>query len=118
MVDYRLFSLGENQPDFYFFDIFIVKGYIMDENSFRIFIEIFGYIGTALVIISMTMRSMFKLRVINICGGVISAIYSAYFGAWAVVIMNICLVTINIFHVTSELCRRRRERKAAKPQEP
>ncbi len=80
----------------------------MDNTNADIWLEIFGYIGTALVIISMTMTSMFKFRVINICGGVISAIYSTFYGAWAVVVMNICLVVINIFHIARELYMRKK----------
>ena len=82
----------------------------MFNSDVNIYLEIFGYIGTALVIISMMMTSVLKLRVINICGGVISAIYSVFYGAWAVVIMNICLIIINIFQVIRELRRRKRER--------
>lgn len=85
----------------------------MENINIDVFVEIFGYIGTALVIISMTMTSMFKFRIINVCGGVISAIYSSYYGAWATVIMNICLVVINIFHIARELYMR----KKAKEQE-
>lgn len=80
----------------------------MDNINADIWLEIFGYIGTALVIISMTMTSMFKFRVINICGGVISAIYAVFYGAWAVVVMNICLIVINIFHIARELYMRKK----------
>lgn len=73
----------------------------------KILLEIFGYIGTALVIISMMMTSVLKLRAINICGGIISAIYSSFYGAWAVVIMNICLVIINIFQIIRQLSQKR-----------
>lgn len=69
----------------------------------NIYLEIFGYIGTALVITSMMMTSVMKLRLINICGGTISAIYSVFYGAWAVVIMNICLIIINIFQIIRQL---------------
>ena len=82
----------------------------MDNLNANIYLEIFGYIGTALVILSMTMTSMFRFRVINICGGIISAIYSVFYGAWAVVVMNICLIAINIFHIIRELYRRKREK--------
>ena len=37
----------------------------------NILLEIFGYIGTAFIILSMTMKSMNKLRVFNIIGSVI-----------------------------------------------
>lgn len=82
----------------------------MGNTDFNLSLEIFGYVGTALVIISMMMTSMLKLRIINICGGVISSIYSAFYGAWAVVVMNICLIAINIFHIIRELYRRKQEK--------
>lgn len=69
----------------------------------NIYFEIFGYIGTALVITSMMMTSVMKLRLINICGGIISAVYSAFYGAWAVVIMNACLIIINVFQIIRQL---------------
>ena len=85
----------------------------MDNLNANIYLEIFGYIGTALVILSMTMTSMFRFRVINICGGIISAIYSVFYGAWAVVVMNICLIAINIFHIIRELYRRKHPKNAS-----
>lgn len=65
----------------------------------NIYLEIFGYIGTALVILSMTMTSLKSLRLFNICGSVISAIYSVIVNAWPIVIMNAALVFINIFQL-------------------
>ncbi len=59
------------------------------------FVEAFGYLGTALVIISMLMTSVVKLRVINLCGSVISAVYAGIIGTWPVVLLNVSLVTIN-----------------------
>ena len=90
----------------------------MDNINADIYLEIFGYIGTALVIISMTMTSMFRFRVINICGGIISAIYSVFYGAWAVVVMNICLIAINIFHIIRELYRRKQKKDTDMQTEP
>ena len=60
------------------------------------YLEIFGYIGTALVITSMMMTSLVKLRVLNICGSVISMIYSFIGGAWPIVVMNLALIIINV----------------------
>ncbi len=67
-----------------------------NKMTLDIFMEIFGYIGTAVVIISMLMTSVTKLRVINICGGVISLIYAVYCNTWPVVLLNGTLVSINI----------------------
>ena len=90
----------------------------MGNTEVNIYLEIFGYIGTALVIISMMMTSMFRFRVINICGGIISAIYSVFYGAWAVVVMNICLIAVNIFHIIRELYLKRQEKKGNAQSEP
>ena len=87
----------------------------MFNSDVNIYLEIFGYIGTALVIVSMMMTSLLKLRIINICGGVISTVYSVFHNAWAVVVMNICLITINIFQIIRELRRRRRQSQLSEP---
>ena len=65
----------------------------------RILLEIFGYIGTALVILSMTMKSINKLRILNISGAIISAIYSAIIMAWPVVLLNVALTGINVYQL-------------------
>ncbi len=64
--------------------------------DFYFFLEVFGYIGSALVIISMLMTSVVKLRIINICGGAISTIYAFFGGAFPIVLMNTTLIIINI----------------------
>ena len=65
----------------------------------NIYLEIFGYIGTALVIISMMMKSINRLRIFNIAGSVISTIYSIIAGAWPIVVMNVSLIAINSYHI-------------------
>ena len=65
----------------------------------NIYLEIFGYIGTALIILSMTMKSINKLRILNLSGSIISVIYSLVINAWPTVILNTCLAAINIYHL-------------------
>ena len=65
----------------------------------NIYLEIFGYMGTALVVLSMMMTSVTKLRIVNMSGSVISAIYAAIIGTWPIVVMNVCLFMINGFHL-------------------
>ena len=62
-------------------------------------IEIFGYIGSALVVISMLMSSIVKLRVINILGSIISGTYAIICGAFPLVLMNACLIVINVYNL-------------------
>lgn len=61
----------------------------------HILLEAFGYLGTVLVVASMMMTSVTKLRIVNMSGSVISAIYAAICGTWPIVVMNICLFVIN-----------------------
>ena len=76
----------------------------------NIYLEIFGYIGTALVIVSMMMKSINKLRIFNISGAVISMIYSIIVTAWPIVVMNACLIAINSYQLAISLCKKGEEK--------
>ena len=65
----------------------------------KLLIEIIGYIGSALVLISMLMTSVVKLRLINLTGSVIFAGYALAIRSYPTAIMNICLAGINIYHL-------------------
>lgn len=62
-------------------------------------IEIFGYIGSVLVVVSMLMSSVVKLRIINTVGSIVSGIYALICGAFPLVLMNSCLIIINIYNL-------------------
>lgn len=62
-------------------------------------IEIFGYIGSILVVVSMLMSSVVRLRIINTVGAGISGTYSLIIGSFPMAIMNYCLVIINIYNL-------------------
>jgi hypothetical protein len=61
----------------------------------NIYLEIFGYIGTALVLLSMMMTSVDKLRWINMAGSLISMIYAILCQTWPVALLNLGLILIN-----------------------
>lgn len=61
----------------------------------NIYLEIFGYIGTGLVLLSMMMTSVVKLRLINMAGSLISMIYAIICVTWPVVLLNLGLILIN-----------------------
>lgn len=69
----------------------------------KMMIEIAGYIGSALVVVSMLMSSVVKLRVINTVGSTISAIYALIIHSYPLALMNICLIIINIYNLTKLL---------------
>lgn len=61
----------------------------------NIYLELFGYTGTVLILLSMMMTSVVKLRWFNITGSVISMIYGIFCNTWPVVFLNLGLILIN-----------------------
>ena len=57
-------------------------------------IEIVGYAGSALVLVSFLMTSVFKLRVVNTVGSIIFAIYALIIRSYPTAVMNIALVRL------------------------
>lgn len=64
-----------------------------------LYLELFGYLGSFLVVISMLMSSVIKLRVINITGSIISGTYALIIGSFPLALMNICLIIINFYNI-------------------
>ena len=71
----------------------------MEVVMLDIFLEIFGYIGSGLILLSMMMTSVEKLRWFNISGSVISMIYGAVMGTWPVVFLNVGTISINVVQI-------------------
>ncbi len=69
-------------------------------------LEIVGYVGSFLVVISMLMSSIVKLRVINTIGSVISGVYAVICGALPLALMNLCLIIINVVNLVRLLGRK------------
>ncbi len=62
-------------------------------------VEIIGYVGSALVLVSFLMASVVKLRVVNAIGSGIFATYALIIHSYPTMIMNICLVLINLYYL-------------------
>ena len=62
-------------------------------------IELVGYLGSALVVVSMLMTSVVRLRIINLIGCVIFTCYALVIRSYPTAAMNIFLVCINIYHL-------------------
>lgn len=65
----------------------------------NIYLEIFGYIGTGFVLLSLMMTSVVKLRLFNMAGSVINTIYAFLTGTWPVVFLNVGLIIINVWQL-------------------
>ena len=62
-------------------------------------IELIGYCGSLLVVISMLMTSVIKLRIINTIGSVIFAGYAFVIHSYPTAFMNLFLVGINVYNL-------------------
>lgn len=66
----------------------------MNENTV---IEFIGYFGSILVLVSMLMTSVVRLRLINLAGSVIFAVYAIIIRSYPTAFMNLALAGINIY---------------------
>ena len=62
-------------------------------------IEMIGYLGSALVVASMLMSSVVKLRIINTIGSGIFAAYALMIHSYPTALMNVFLVGINVYNL-------------------
>ncbi len=62
-------------------------------------IEMVGYAGSVLVVISMLMTSVVKLRVVNMTGAVIFTVYALLIRSYPTALLNAFLVVINSYNL-------------------
>jgi len=63
-----------------------------------------GYVGSALVVASLAMRSILKLRLIGLAGAITFVAYGYLIGAWPIVWTNVVIVIIHL-HFLREIRR-------------
>lgn len=68
--------------------------------------EIVGYIASILIAISLLMRSILKLRVINLIGAVFFTVYGLLIQAYPVAAVNFTIVLIDIYYLAQMLSTR------------
>ena len=64
--------------------------------SKEMIIEMIGYLGSLLVLVSFVMTSVFKLRIVNTIGSFIFMVYALIIRSYPTAVMNFCLVLINV----------------------
>ncbi len=62
-------------------------------------VEVLGYVASALVVLSLTMTSLLRLRAVSLVGSVTFATYAILIGAIPVALTNAAIAGINIFHL-------------------
>lgn len=62
-------------------------------------IEAIGYLGSFLVVISMLMTSVNRLRIVNTVGSLIFTVYAFIIGSYPTAFMNMCIIGINLYQL-------------------
>ncbi len=75
----------------------------------ELLLELFGYLGSVVVVVSLLMASVVKLRVFNMIGSFISGTYALIIGSLPLCLMNGCLIIINIYNLIKLLRPKQQE---------
>jgi len=75
-----------------------------------VWVEVFGWIGSGLLIISLLQGKMLRLRVINSVASAMLVLYNVLVETWPMVAMNAAVILINAWHVRKILLERRAEK--------
>lgn len=65
-------------------------------------VECLGYLASVLVAVSFLMKSINKLRFVNLVGSICFVIYAVAINAIPVALINFFTVCINIYYLTSK----------------
>ena len=70
------------------------------------FYEMVGYVASIVVAISLTMRSVLRLRIVNLIGAAVFSIYGVLIHAYPVAVLNALIVLIDLYYLI-EMARAR-----------
>jgi hypothetical protein len=62
-------------------------------------IEWIGYLASTIVLISLSLSSILRLRIVNLFGSILFSFYGFYIGALPVGIMNLIIVFFNLYYL-------------------
>lgn len=65
--------------------------------------ELIGYAGSALIVLSLMMQSLLRLRIVNLVGAAIFAVYGVLIGAPPVWVVNGAIVLIDVWYLRKML---------------
>lgn len=67
--------------------------------SWSVFIEIVGYLASALILLSIVQKSILRLRVLGLIGAFIFLVYSIAIGAYPIAVLNVIAAAIHIWYL-------------------
>ena len=66
-------------------------------------VEVIGYVASALIVASLAMTSVLRLRTISLLGSIAYVVYGVLLSAWPIVIANSIIACLNIWNIYREL---------------
>jgi hypothetical protein len=72
-------------------------------------LDLFGWAGSALLIVSLLQARVLRFRVLNLVAGLMLVAFNALIGVWPMVAMNLATSTINVYFITRLLRDRHNE---------
>jgi len=69
-------------------------------------VELVGYLGSVLIIVSMTRASILHLRLVGLAGSASFLIYSALIAAYPIAVVNIVIIGVHLFFLRQLLSRK------------
>ena len=67
--------------------------------SWSVFIEIVGYLASALILLSIVQKSILRLRVLGLIGAFTFLVYSIAIGAYPIAVLNVIAATIHLWYL-------------------
>ncbi len=63
------------------------------------YIELLGYFGSVLVALSLSLKSLKRLRIVNLAGALVFVIYGLLISSFPVVVLNTYLCGANLYRL-------------------
>lgn len=70
-------------------------------------VEMVGYLASVLVVVSLAMRSVVRLRVVSLIGSSVFLVYGVLIGSLPIVLTNAAIAVINVVYLRRELGSKR-----------
>jgi hypothetical protein len=62
-------------------------------------INLLGFLGSSLIVLSLTMKSLLRLRIVGSAGALVFICYGLWLGAWPVVATNCVTLSVHLFRL-------------------
>ena len=64
-----------------------------------VWVEVLGWVGSALLIVSLLQTRLLRLRVLNTIAAVVLVAFNWLIGVWPMTVMNLAIVVINLVQI-------------------